>query len=284
MIEKIIALGDAGCAVAEKFQNYFEYEVIKCSQNGDIKLPKEKTVEKIEEKMFSTKKSWKTKLNKFVGDDPVLVIISGASKSAAAALVLMEELKENEKTVIFIKSDENTINSKAKLQQRASFMILQEFARSGLLEEMIVVDNAALEKASPSINILNYYDTINDLIASTYNMINFYSAQRPVLNTIDDKTETARIATIGAFNIETGERKSYYSLDFPRETSYIYILNSEALLENTRLMSIKKINNELNENEPSNNSSFVIYRSDFEHNYGYFIQRSSFIQEQALDD
>jgi hypothetical protein len=115
-------------------------------------------------------------------------------------------------------------------------------------------------------------------------MINFCKDQRPVLNTTDDPVETARIATFGAFNVEDGEKKLFYSLDFPRETSYTYVLNDEALREPARLMNIKDINTAVNKAEPANASSFVIYRSDLEHNYGYIVQYSTMIQEQLIED
>ena len=147
-----------------------------------------------------------------------------------------------------------------------------------------IVDNIELEKTSPGVNLLNYYEQLNDLLASTFHMVNFCKEQRPILNTTNDPVETARIATFGGFNIEDGEKKLFYSLDFPRETSYIYILNDKALQDPARLMKIKDINTEANKAEPSNASSFVVYRSDLEHNYGYIVQYSTIIQEQVLEN
>ena len=50
------------------------------------------------------------------------------------------------------------------------------------------------------------------------------------------------------------------------------------------LMKIKDINTEANKAEPSNASSFVVYSSDLEHNYGYIVQYSTIIQEQVLEN
>ena len=283
MIEKIIGIGDGGSQLAEHFKKYYDYSVLCVSAKGKIKIPTTKKVEDLEQKMVETKAKWSKTLKTFAGDDELLFIINGAAKSSAASLVLMEEVKENLKSVIFIKSDPNTINGTAKLQQKAALMILQEFARSGLLEKLYIVDNLELEKINPEVNILNYYEQLNELVVSTFHMINFCKDQRPILNTTDDPVETARIATLGVFNVEDGEKKMFYSLDFPRETSYIYILNDEALKEPARLMKIKDINTSINKAEPANASSFVIYRSDLEHNYGYLVQYSTMIQEQQLE-
>ena len=283
MIEKIIGIGDGGSQLAEHFKKYYDYSVLCVSAKGEIKIPTTKKVEDLEQKMVETKAKWSKTLKTFAGNDDLLFIINGAAKSSAASLVLMEEVKENLKSVIFIKSDPNTINGTAKLQQKAALMILQEFARSGLLEKLYIVDNLELEKINPEVNILNYYEQLNELVVSTFHMINFCKDQRPILNTTDDPVETARIATFGVFNVEDGERKMFYSLDFPRETSYIYILNDEALKEPARLMKIKDINTSINTAEPANASSFVIYRSDLEHNYGYLVQYSTMIQEQQLE-
>lgn len=282
MIKKIIGIGDGGIQIGKSFLKYYDYSLLTVSENGDIKIPKAKKPEDLEDLMIKAKKDWSKKLKAFAEKDDLIIIINGAAKSTSVSLVLMEELKENLKSVIFVKSDPNTINETAKLQQRAAFMILQEFARSGLLEKLYVVDNIELEKISPDVNLLNYYNQLNDLLASTFHMINFCKEQRPILNTTDNPVETARIATVGAFNIEDGEKKRFYSLDFPRETSYIYILNDKALQDPARLMKIKDINTEANKAEPSNATSFVVYRSDLEHNYGYIVQYSTMIQEQEL--
>lgn len=283
MIKKIISIGDGGSAIAKSFLKYYDYKILNVAEDGEIKIPALKKVEELEEYMLQNKADWVKDLKGFAESDNLLFIINGAAKSSAVSLVLMEEVKENLKSVIFVKSDLNTINETAKLQQKASFMILQEFARSGLIDKFYIVDNLNLEKIKPEINILNYYSELNDLIASTFHMVNFCKTQKPVLNTTGTPFETARIATFGVFNIEDGETKLFYSLDFPRETNYIYILNDEALKEPARLMKIKDINTSANNAEPSNASSFVIYRSDLEHNYGYVLQYSTMIQEQNLE-
>lgn len=284
MIKKIIGIGDGGSAIAEDFKKYYDYSVFCVSEQGSIKLPTTKTVEDLEEKMVKTKPKWSKALKSFAESDPLLFIVNGASKSSATTLVLMEEVKNNPKSVIFVKSDPNTINEISKLQQKTTLMVLQEFARSGLLERLYIVDNLELEKTNLEINILNYYNQLNELIVSTFHFINFCKNQKPVLNTTDNPVETARIATFGVFNVEDGEKKLFYPLDYPRETSYIYILNDEALREPARLMKIKDINTATNTAEPSNSSSFVIYRSDMEYNYGYIVQYSTMIQEQNLEN
>jgi hypothetical protein len=284
MIKKIIGIGDGGSQIGKSFLKYYDYSFLTVSENGDIKIPKTKKPDDLEELMFKAKKDWLKKLKTFAEKDDLIIIINGAAKSTSVSLVLMEELKENLKSVIFVKSDPNTINETAKLQQRAALMVLQEFARSGLLEKLYIVDNIELEKTSLGVHLFNYYEQLKDLLASTFHMVNFCKEQRPILNTTNDPVETARIATFGGFNIEDGEKKLFYSLDFPRETSYIYILNDKALQDPARLMKIKDINTEANKAEPSNASSFVVYRSDLEHNYGYIVQYSTIIQEQVLEN
>ena len=104
MINKIIGIGDGGSQIAEHFKKYYDYSVLSASEKGDIKIPTAKKVEDLEDKMFSTKKKWSKTLKAFAGDDDLLFIVNGAAKSSAISLVLMEEVKENPKTVIFVKS------------------------------------------------------------------------------------------------------------------------------------------------------------------------------------
>lgn len=284
MINKIVAIGTAGHNIAQKFLKYYDYKVFSFSEKGDYKVPAAKKVEDLEEKMTSAKRRWAKKLRDFAEDDDLLFIVSGASKSAAISLVAMAEVKQNSKTVIFIKSDESTINGTSKLHQRATQMVLQEFARSGLLDRIFIMDNKELEKINPETNILNYYDQINDVVASTFHMINFCKSQQPILNTTDDPVETARIGTVGVFDTSAFEKRFYYNLAYPRDTNFIYILNDETLKQPAKLMEIKDFNTKNNEEEPSNSCSFVIYKSDLDYNYGYIVQYSSLIQEQLIEE
>ena len=54
--------------------------------------------------------------------------------------------------------------------------------------------------------------------------------------------------------------------------------------EVSKLMEIKDFNIKNNDEEPSNSSSFVIYKSDLDYNYGYIVQYSSLIQEQLIEE
>ena len=50
-----------------------------------------------------------------------------------------------------------------------------------------------------------YYDRLNELIASTFNMINVFKNSSSKIDTFSDPVETARISTFGVFDMESGE-------------------------------------------------------------------------------
>ena len=76
---------------------------------------------------------------------------------------------------------------------KVAFGVLQEYARSGLFNKIVLLDKLKLENIIGNLSILDYEDKITSLIASTIHMINVYDNINPVLTNSAEKSEVCRI-------------------------------------------------------------------------------------------
>ena len=113
-------------------------------------------------------------------------------------------------------------------------------------------------------------DKLNDLIVSTFHMINVYNHQEPIHATPFDTGETTRISTFGILNIEKGEEKLFFSLDNIREKSYYYAINSKVLETDGKLL--RRLTDNINKNVGKDaRAGFQVHPTSYDQDYGYLI-------------
>ena len=277
----IIGLGQAGCAAASKFLNYPEYNVycidIQDSGHGGffVKIDEQQTHEEYENKYVP--------INLDIDEAPVTFILSGAGKISGISLRLLEHFKANDVNVLYIKPDSSLLTQKAKIRERLTFQIFQQYARSGIFKKMYIVDNVRVEELVEGTLVKNYWDSINEIITNTYHMINVFNNTEPLLKSSSASTlDTARIATFGYVDFETKKEKLLYDLKYSRSKAYYFGINrttietDKNLLHDIRAFVKEKAGDNIN-------ISFSIYSTDYERNYVYNVQEASFIQEQNLN-
>ena len=171
-METIIALGTVSCNVARKFEKYEEYTTYKI----DHEESKEKNYLKVEkfdnpEEYEKNGPNVKNFLKKVSGD--VLFIVCGASRTASASLVGLQQIHKRCKiSVLYISPETDLLSEGKTLQERAVFNVLQEYTRSALLERMYLISNLSIDPMIEDASIMGYYDSINDLIVNSFHMIN----------------------------------------------------------------------------------------------------------------
>ena len=169
------------------------------------------------------------------------------------------------------------------MRERASFFILQEFARSGLIDRIYILDNKVIEYHLEEVSILNYWEKINETISSTVHMINYFKNTPNVMSTASGPPKPAKVQTLGFVNTENNEEKLFYDLQYPRHKIYYYAINDETLKTDKKLLpNIKKY---MEKNTTENCASgYSIHGTGYEENYCYVELFSSFIQEQYLPE
>jgi len=280
-METVIGLGQAGCKIAEQFAKYPQYDVYRIDsekrQGNKFKHIKEcDSHEEYENKCPSFKRFFKNV------KPPYLFILSGAGSISGAALRIMEQLKSDDIYVLYIRPDTSLLSEIKKKQERAGFHVLQEFARSGLLKRMFLVDNTKVEELIQNLPVIGYYDKLNEMIVSVMHMINCCMNSKPELETFDDPPETARISTLGIVELETGKESLFFDLKMPREKVYFYMIHEDKLKNDGELL--KTITSQVRSRMEGGNiqTSFGIYSTEYEQGYVYVLAHTSLVQNEIF--
>jgi len=276
----IIGLGEAGCGIATALSQYPQYKIYKidvdATGDGCYNMPKFETAEEYENYKFP---KLKTFLKGIKGK--TFFIVGGSGKVSCASLRILEEIKGLPVSIIYVKPDCELLNKIQKMQDRLVYGVLQEYARSAVFEDMYIISNPLLDAVVGGAPIIGYYDKLNEVFASTFHMINVCNNTKPVIGKIEKPKETHRIITIGIFDVKKGEEKMFFSLDKPRERCYIYSINEERLKTDSGLF--KKLKKQVKSKSHEDlNVSYAVFSTDYEHDFGYIIERTPYIQTQEI--
>ncbi len=277
-METVVALGTVACNIAKKMKRYPQYDVYSIDHE-DKKEARYQKIKKYDnpEKYESTPPGVKTLFKNIEGS--VLFIICGASTVSAASLVILQQLhKKCNVNILYIRPETDLLSEKKRLQERMVFGVLQEYTRSGVFDKMMIVSNEELDPLVQDASILGYHDSINDLIGSTFHMINFFDHIDSVSDTFSSPFETARICTFGILNIETGEEKLFFPLDNIRENRYYYGIPEDSL-KNDKTLHRKIVNQVKEKTIGDTKASYGIFSTDYNTEYAYVFSYSSHVQE-----
>ena len=283
----VVGLGKAGCNIAKAFGKFPQYETfgIDTTKDATITIKSRSSHEKYDASFPDLRRKLKAK------DEDVLVVTSGAGKISGGILRLMEQLKtHNRLRVLYIQPDLSLMSETQKKQERVVKNVLQEYARSGLVERIYLIDNLAIERSIGEVSIVGYYDTLNHAVVNTIHMINVFENTEPILGNFIQPHEIARIATIGVVMMddeeETKDKENwFYNLTRPRDVVYYYGIGKDDLKNDGTLFG--RINRFVKSKiEEGLNVSYGVFETSYEQKYCYCIKYSSMVQSygELLDD
>jgi len=268
-LNNILALGNAACNIVESLEQYSIYNIYRIQNEGKKEkntyiLPNLETAEEYENLKILSKIPFLRNIK-----DSVTFFVCGASRSSAFSLKLLESLhkrKVNIKVVYFHTDMEFSGEEKAK-QEKVVRNVLQEYARSGLFEEITMVSNKTLENFVDTINIFEYYKQINDIFCSSFHMIEVFKNTKPVMSTFSKLRESCRIKTVGVSTISCEDRMFF---PFKQEVEVLYYLG----INEEKLRTQGNFFRELTENirgrmTDETKAYFGIYPTQYENDYIY---------------
>jgi cell division GTPase FtsZ len=275
---KVIGLGNAGCNIVRSFSKFPQYDTytIDTNKEADITIKKRNSHEEYDEHFPNLRKKFK-----FANDD-VFVVVAGSGRISGATLQLLEQLKSNRITVLYIQADLSLASEVQKKQEKIVKNILQEFARSGMIETVLLLDNQMIEKGIGDVAIMGYYDVLNQAIVNTIHMINVFKNSEAVLGNFSTVSDLSRIGTIGILDIEESREKWFFNLTNVRDVVYYYGINEAQLEEDGTLFKVitnyvkSKLNDDIN-------ISYGVFKTTYDQKYCYCIKYSSMVQS-FLDD
>tara|TARA_R110002020_G_scaffold132401_1_gene295644 strand:+ start:81 stop:878 length:798 start_codon:yes stop_codon:yes gene_type:complete len=262
----IIGLGKAGTNIANLFKVDKNYKVF--TYDGGNNVTTQSSAEDYEKK-FTKKKELSRIKNK-----TVWLFVCGAGKIAGATLRLLEQIKDNKINVVYITPDLSILSNQAKKRHRVCAGVLQEFARSGLLNAIYFVSNESMINIVGESPLTSYYDKMNELLFNCIHSLNVFADTEPIFGGTHEPKDVSRIRTFAFREVEKERKKLFFPLDNVTETCYIYSINETELEKNSNLISEIKgiINKDII-------SSFSIYPSSHQYSYAYGIYYTHFTQE-----
>ena len=283
-MDTIIGLGNAGCNIAEHFSQYPQYKVFRIDTSDRegarfYKMPNFDSPEVYEKKCPSLKSFFRGAK----GD--CLFVLAGSGYISGSALTILKQLhdKKCKIHILYLKTDTSLLSEKKQLQERVTFQVMQQYARSGIFEKIYVVDNNQMEQVLGPTPINEYYDRLNQLIASTFHMITVFNNCDPVMGSFSEPTEVCRISTIGIISPKDNKENLFFDLKMEREKVYYYAINSKKLDEDASLFfNIKKQLREKVLQDEKVKISYGIFSTDYEQDYIYCAAHASFVQEQNI--
>ena len=279
-MDVIIGLGTAGCAIADEFSQYPQYEVFKIDAGlekapNHFSLPQGLDHEGYEK---SVPKNFSSFAKKIPAKGEILFVVCGSAFVSGASLRILEKFKKRDVTVLYIKPDADVIGGERELQERLVYRVLQEYARSGVFKNMILAHNSTIEKMLGGLSIKNYHPKINEIIVSTMHMINVFEHSEPVLDQNTPSSETARILTFGIVDCEKNKESFFFPLDKVSEMRYYYGMNEKALETDSKALGNIREGVRNKRSEGMAQVGYGIYSTKYDQTIGYCIARSSQIQ------
>lgn len=269
-MDKIIGLGSAGCKIADEFSKYPQYEIYKIDTDitgkNCFSLTKQPTPEEYEKNCPNMKEFFKDI------DGDILFIIGGGGKISGASLKILQQLQNCNINVLFIVPNKEDLSANSILQNKLVFNVLQEYARSGVLQKIYLISNKNIEEIIGDVPILQHSKKINETIVSSIHYLNIFNNTEPVIENADAPSEIARIATFGILSAE--EEKYFFNIQQQKNKIYFYGIPESILNSDSKLL--KNIREVISSNDVR--AGYKIYSTKHTEKFCYFMSFSNVIQ------
>ena len=282
-MQTVIGLGKAGCNIADHLSQYPQYQIKKI----DVGLKKTKTTFGLKHQ-GSPELYESTQLPKGINNflegvmSETLFITSCGAVSGASLKILQKIHTKTKIKAMYILPPRDDLVGEKLLQNRLLFNVFQEYARSNLLDRVFLVDNSRLSDIMGPVPIMKFWDSMNNLVATTYHMINVFQNTQAIMTTQTKRIDTARVSTFGLLDSENNSEKMFFSLDIPREKSYYYGVPKKQLEEDPNLMEVIRGNLKSNIEHDKMKTTYSVHSTDYNKLIAYCEKSSTLIQQLAV--
>jgi hypothetical protein len=268
-LKNILALGNAACDIVTELEKYNIYKIYRiCNQDREEKntyiVPELDSAEEYENLNILSKIKFLRSIK-----DEITFFVCGASKSSALSLKILESMHKRglKIKIIYFHPETEFLSEDQVLQEKTVRSVLQEYARSGLFEDITMVCNKTLEGFTESINVFDYYKQINSVFCDSYHMVEVFKNTKPIMSTFSRIRESCRIRSLGVSTISC-EDKLFSPFKQEVEVVYYFGINEEKL--KTQGNFFKELTNSVkNRMREETKAYFGIYPTQYENDYIY---------------
>jgi hypothetical protein len=266
-LDKVIGLGKAGCAVAEELTEHPEYRIYKIDkeidERGSWAIGTYPDMAAYEENFDPTGAG--VYLRSIKKDDEVLLVLMGGDPISGCTLKLLQCIHDAKLHVLYICPDRQMLSEIQKRDDKICFNILQQYARSGMFENLILLKKDVVERLMGDVSIQDYERHASHFISYLIAMINYFQHTEPVVSTKISPIDWCRLSTYGVSSIH--EEQQEVNLLFPLEAisdlHFFYGIPAQDLDEDPTLM--KKIKDHVKSfQNDSVSTSFSVYSTSFD--------------------
>jgi len=273
----ILGIGQAGYNLCKLFERYPEYSVYKIDSENKkekhyLRVPKHNTMEEYENNIPNVKRF----LSRV--KDNLLVIVGGSGSIVGITLGILEQIKNKCKiSILYIKPDVEFLNETRKAQDYLAFGILQNYARLGIFEKIVIVNNPLMDRNC--FYLVNDYEAINENIVFNVHMINLFEHLPHIVNTFSSYYAATRMTTLGYGDYKEEKMNMFFELDNVLEKRYYFAIRQEEIKNNRGILnSIKEKMIDLKKQKPDIKMSYGIYETNYDKDFIFIEERSAELQ------
>ena len=282
-MQTVIGLGKAGCNITDHLSQYPQYQIKKI----DVGLKKTKTTFGLKHQdspeLYESTTMPKGINNFLEGVMSETLFITSCGAVSGASLKILQLIKDKTKIkIMYIIPQADDLTGEKKLQNNLLFNVFQEYARSDLINRVFLIDNSRLSDIIGPVPIMKFWDSLNNLVATTYHMLNVFQNTQAVMTTQTRRIDTARISTLGLLDSKKNKEKVFFKLDIPREKSYYYGVPKKQLEEDPNLMEVIRHNLKSNIEHEKMKATYSVHSTDYNELIAYCEKSSTLIQQLAV--
>jgi len=269
-----IGVGQAGCNIVRLMASNSSVKGVYL--DGGSGIPKCDSHEEYEQSVPSLSK--KLRLGK---EKNIWVVVCGAGKVSGAILAILEQLKNRNVRVAYIYPDPIFLSKTQVMQNRLVYNVLQQYARSGMIDSLYLFSNKSVENVVGGATISSLYEGINQTISNVIITLNWFENAEPIVGGAHEPKEISRIRTISVGQIDSDEESLFFPFDDPTEVSYCYSISTDDKEnENNLLTTIRERVTLYIEREID--CSFGLWENESDVSFYYSIKYSHFIQKEVI--
>ena len=167
------------------------------------------------------------------------------------------------------------------MQNKVVHNVLQQYARSGLIDSLYLFGNEAIQDFAGEATVSSLYDNINNIVSNFIITLNWMENTEPVVGGVFEPKDISRICTVSVGQIMSDKEDFFFPLQNITEATYYYSVSEEDKQNEKNLLTNIRKRVTLNIEEGIE-CSFGLWENQSDVSFFYSIKYTHFIQQQEV--